>query len=199
MDKNENRIEEAFAILLSIPGIPIIYYGDEIGVYNDWENAQKSAQNRLKKIGKKLNLLSYIDTRDINRGKIPQKLFVGSTKGYYAFNSKVYKRVKNLIDIRKNTPVFTEGDFEILKTKSGSNFCYIRKMKDKQILAVNNLSKEKLTAEITLPPNIILKNNGKITSLKNLINGDDVKVNISLQNRTMHLRIAPYQVLWLEL
>ncbi len=64
---------------------------------------------------------------------------------------------------------------------------------------INNLSKDKLIAEITLPPNIILKNNGRITSLKNLINGDDVKVNISLQNRTMHLRIAPYQVLWLKL
>ena len=91
------------------------------------------------------------------------------------------------------------GDFEVLKTKSKSNFCYIRKNKEQQILVVNNLSKEKLIAEITLPPNVVLKNNGRITSLKNLINDDNVKVNISLQNRTMHLRIAPYQVLWLEL
>jgi len=68
-----------------------------------------------------------------------------------------------------------------------------------EILVINNLSKDKLIAEITIPPTIVLKNNGRITSLKNLINNDDVKVNISLQNRTMHLRIAPYQVLWLEL
>ena len=32
-----------------------------------------------------------------------------------------------------------------------------------------------------------------------LINNDDVKVNISLKNRTMHLRIAPYGVVWLKL
>ena len=47
--------------------------------------------------------------------------------------------------------------------------------------------------------NVILKNDGHITSLKNLVNGDNVKVNISLKNKTMHLRIAPYGVLWLEL
>lgn len=197
LDKNPNRIEEAFAILLSTPGIPIIYYGDEVGAANNYENVKKSAQARRNK--KISNLLSVFDSRDINRGEIPQKLFYGSTKGYYEFNSKVYNKVKNLIDIRQKTPPLVNGEFEILKTKSDANFCYIRKDKDKQILVVNNLSKDKLIAEITLPATIVLKNNGKITSLKNLINGDDVKVNVSIQNRTMHLRIAPYQVLWLEL
>lgn len=196
LDKNPNRIEQAFAMLFSVPGIPIIYYGDEVGVANNFENAKKQQYHRLKK---SKNLSSGFDSRDINRGEVPQKLFYGSTKGYYEFNSKVYKKIKNLIAIRKTLPVMVNGDFEILKTKSENNFCYIRKNKEQQILVINNLSKDKLIAEITLPPNLILKNNGRITSLKNLINGDDVKVNISLQNRTMHLRIAPYQVLWLKL
>ena len=39
----------------------------------------------------------------------------------------------------------------------------------------------------------------KITSFKNLVNGDDVRVNVSLKNRTMNLRIAPYGVVWLKL
>lgn len=199
LDKNPNRIEEAFAILFSVSGVPIIYYGDEVGAANNYENAKKSAENRIKKEKTAQNLLSVFDSRDINRGQIPQKLFYGSTKGYYEFNSKVYNKVKNLIEIRKKYPVMVNGDFEILKTKSKHNFCYIRKNKEQQILVINNLSKDKLIAEITIPPTVVLKNNGRITSLKNLINNDDVKVNISLQNRTMHLRIAPYQVLWLEL
>ena len=199
LDKNPNRIEEAFAILFSVPGIPIIYYGDEVGVTNNYANAQKSAEKRRKKNNKRLNLLSFFDSRDINRGEVPRKLFYGSTKGYYEFNSKVYKKVRNLIEIRKNTPALVNGDFEILKTKSPANFCYLRQNKSQQILVINNLSKDKLIAEITLPPSVILKNNRKLTSLKNLINNDVVKVNISLQNRTMHLRISPYQVLWLEL
>ena len=146
-----------------------------------------------------MNLLSVFDSRDINRGNVAQKLFYGSTKGYYEFNSKVYSKVKNLITLRKSLPVMSDGDFEILKTKNKSNFSYIRKNKDKQILVINNLAKEKIVAEITLPTDIVLKNKGEIKSLKNLVNGDNIKLNISLQNRTMHLRVAPYQTIWLEL
>ena len=194
LDKNPNRIETAFSILLSLPGIPIIYYGDEVGVANNYENAKQSALKRNLH-----NLISAFDSRDINRGIVPAKVFYGSTKGYYEFNSRVYEKVKNLIALRKQLPVMANGDFEILKTKSKSNFAYIRKNKDSQILVINNLSKEKLIAEVTLPTNIILKNEGHITSLKNLINNDNIRVNISLQSKTMHLRVAPYQVLWLEL
>ena len=196
LDKDPNRIEQAFSILLSLPGIPIIYYGDEIGAANNFEHAKKSALLRAKD---KLNLLSVFDSRDINRGEVAQKLFYGSSKGYYEFNSKVYSKVKNLITLRKSLPVMSDGEFEILKTKNKSNFSYIRKNKDKQILVINNLAKDKIVAEITLPADIVLKNKGEIKSLKNLINKDNIKVNISLQNRTMHLRVAPYQTIWLEL
>ena len=198
LDKNPNRIEEAFSILLSLPGIPIIYYGDEVGAANNFKNAKERA--KLRTFGNGVaNLLSTFDSRDIHRGNVPQKLFYGSTKGYYEFNSKVYKKVKNLIELRKSLPVMANGDFEIVKTKSPHNFAYIRKNKEKQILVMHNLSGEKLIAEISLPADVILKNKNHITSLKNLINNDDIKVNVSLQNKTMHLRIAPYQTIWLEL
>ena len=196
LDKNPNRIEVAYSILFSLPGIPIIYYGDEIGVTNNFENAKESALIRSK--NKIANLLSVFDSRDINRGKVSAKLFYGSSQGFYKFNSQVYCKVHNLIQVRKSLPVMVDGDFELLQTKSKSNFSYLRKNKNKQILVINNLSKEKLYADITLPIDIILKNNGKINKLKNLINGDNIKVNISLKNKTMHLRLSPYQTLWLD-
>lgn len=201
LDNNPDRIEMAFSILLSMPGIPIIYYGDEVGVRNNFENAKESEKARFEKSKiNKFKLLSYFDSRDIHRGAVPAKLFYGSSKDYYAFNSKVYKKVKNLISVRKNLPSMSKGDFTLLKTKSPANFSYIRSLDDEKILVINNLSGEKLVAEITIPVNIVLEADGnKITSFKNLINGDDVKVNISLTNRTMHLRIAPYGVVWLKL
>ena len=199
LDKNPNRIETAFSILFSIPGIPIVYYGDEIGAVNNFLNAATAANKRAKNKNKFMKLLSNFDSRDINRGHIPKKLFYGSSKGYYEFNSKIYNKVKNLIALRKSLPVMVDGDFEILNTKSKSNFAYIRKNKDQQILVVNNLSDEKLYADITLPKGLIFKKKGKIKSLKNLINGDNIKVNLSIKNNTMHLRVAPYQVLWIEL
>ena len=179
--------------------IPIIYYGDEIGIENNYNNAVKQAKKRAKDKAVLSKLLSVFDSRDINRGSVPKKLFYGSQNGYYEFNSKVYKKIKNLINLRKSLPVMSDGDFEILKTTSKENFSYIRKNKTQEILVINNLSNEKLIAEITLGASTIKKNNRKITRLKNLINGDNIKVNISLKNNTMHLKLAPYQVLWIDL
>lgn len=202
LDNDPDRIGLAFSILMSLPGVPIIYYGDEIGARNNFKNAKEIEQERKarqKKSKTKSKLLSYFDSRDIHRGNIPYKLFYGSAKDYYEFNSKVYKKVKNLIQLRKELPVMSRGQFILLNTKDPANFAYIRKDKDKQILVVNNLSDKKLVAEITLPVEIILKNNGHIRVLKNLINDDNVRVNLSLKNKTMHLRVKPYDVLWLEL
>ena len=200
LDNDPDRIEMAFSILMSMPGIPIIYYGDEVGVRNNFENAKKSEKERIARHkASKFKLLSYFDSRDINRGAVPAKLFYGSSKDYYEFNSKVYKKVQNLIALRKSLPSMTRGDFTIVKTSSPNNFAYIRSYKDEKVLVINNLSDEKLVADITIPMDVVLKSEGRIKHFKNLINDDDVKVDISLTNRTMHLRIAPYGAVWLRL
>ncbi|MBO6257506.1 alpha-glucosidase C-terminal domain-containing protein [bacterium] len=198
LDKNPDRIKLAFAIMLSTQGIPIIYYGDEVGVTNNFDNAKKSAQNRKNK-NKFLKLLSVFDSRDINRGPVPRKLFYGSQKGWYLFNSKVYYNTKHLLRVRKSLPVMSDGGFDILKTSSNSCLAYIRKNKTQKVLVINNLAKDKVYTDITLPITMFLKNNKKITRLKNLLNGENIKVNVSLTDNTLHLLLHPYQVLWLDL
>lgn len=197
LDKNPDRIEEAFAILFSLPGIPIIYYGDEVGAVNNFENAHNAAKLRAKNKNSKLNLLSTFDSRDINRGNVPQKLFYGSTKGYYEFNSKVYTKVKNLITLRKTYPVMTNGKFTLLKTESQSSFAYIRDNNQQQILVINNLSGRKLITDISIPKEYL--KDKQIKSLKNLINNTDINVNLSHENNTMHIKLKPYQVVWIKL
>ncbi len=198
LDKNPERIKLAYAIMFSTPGIPIIYYGDEVGVTNNFENAKKSAQNRKNK-NKFLKLLSVFDSRDINRGPVPKKLFYGSQKGWYLFNSKVYNNTKHLIKVRRSLPVMTDGNFDFIKSSSKNCLSYIRKNKTQQILVINNLSKNKIITDISLPITTFIKNNKKITRLKDLLTGNNIKVNISLTDNTIHILLAPYQVLWLDL
>ena len=49
LDEDHDHISMAFSVLLSMPGIPIIHYGDEIGAKNNFANADKSAELRKKK------------------------------------------------------------------------------------------------------------------------------------------------------
>jgi len=63
LDKNPAKISLAFAILLSLPGIPVIYYGDEIGAENNMnygEEAEKKRKEVLNKINITVFLLKYI-------------------------------------------------------------------------------------------------------------------------------------------
>lgn len=196
LDKNPDRINLAFAIMLSTPGIPIIYYGDEVGVTNNFENAKKSAIHRENKF---LKLLSVFDSRDINRGPVPKKLFYGSQKGWYLFNSKVYNNTKHLLEVRKSLPVMSDGSFDILRSSSKNCLSYIRKNKERQILVINNLSNEKIATDIYLPIANILKSNKKITRLKNLLSNDNIKVNVTYPDNAVHLLLAPYEVLWFDL
>lgn len=202
LDKDPDRIKLAYSILFSQQGIPIIYYGDEVGVSNNFKNAEKLATNREDKDSKnKFRLLSYFDSRDIHRGEVPAKLFYGSSKDYYLFNSRVYKKVKKLISTRKALPLMAKGDFILLNTKLPQTLAYIRADKEKQILVVHNLSKESTTAEITLPLNIIFLKENSVTKsgkldLKDFI--DDNNINVSIKNKLMYLKMNPYETLWLE-
>ena len=47
----------AFSILFSIPGVPIVYYGDEIGAVNNFLNAANAANKRAKNKNKFMKLL----------------------------------------------------------------------------------------------------------------------------------------------
>ena len=115
LDNNPDRIGMAFSILMSLPGIPIIYYGDEIGIQNNFANAKKSAklrenkQKSTKSIKNNVSMLSYFDSRDINRGPITQKTFEDAVNNKGTYNNKVYERVKQLIKVRKQYTRFFCG------------------------------------------------------------------------------------------
>lgn len=199
LDNNPDRIGMAFSILLSLPGMPIIYYGDEIGMPNNYFNAKQSA--KLREIKQQTNntktqMLSYFDSRDINRGPIKKSLFYNSIKDTYSYNNIVYSRVKKLIRIRKQHPVMTRGTFTEIKTETPNIFAYVREYADDRIVVINNLSDEKTRATIFF----INDNFGKKTKdiyLKDLLTDKLIKAKV--QNKQLTVRLKPYDAIWLKL
>lgn len=203
LDEDHDHIEMAFSVLLSMPGIPIIYYGDEIGAKNNFENAKKSADLRKKKQAKsKIKLLSFFDSRDINRGLLTQQAFYDAKNSTKTYSGKIYHKVQKMIALRKSTPALSRGDLTILKTNYPNVFAYIRSYKGEKYLIVNNLSDKRLTAEVDLPANMLIKaikNNEHSVYLTNILTDEQYKLKPSIKDKKTRLLMYPYAEVWLKL
>lgn len=203
LDNNPDRIGMAFSILLSLPGVPIIYYGDEIGMPNNFVNAKETAKKReaKQKADKKANpnkakMLSYFDSRDINRGPIKQKVFYDAMKNTDSYNHRVYARVQKLIKVRKQYPVMTRGTFTEIKTETPDVFAYVREYNDDRIVVINNLSPDKAKATVIFTDDNFGKKSKDIF-LKDLLT--DKMVRAKVQNKKLTVRLKPYDAMWLKM
>ncbi len=202
LDKNPDRIGMAFSILLSMPGVPIVYYGDEIGVQNNYANAKNSAKKREEKqkseknSRNKVKMLSYFDSRDINRGPIAQKTFYDAKNMPDTYSGRVYAHVKKLIALRKQYPIMTRGDFIEIKSDSPEIFAYVRSYNDERVLIINNLSDKREKASINFIDDDFGKK-AKDIYLKNLFT--DKAVRARVQNKKLSVKLEPYGSMWLKL
>ena len=202
LDNNPDRIGMAFSILMSLPGIPIIYYGDEIGIQNNFTNAKNSAklrenkQKTNKSVKNNVSMLSYFDSRDINRGPITQKTFEDAVNHKGTYNNKVYERVKQLIKVRKQYPVIRRGSFAELKTKSPEVFEYVRATDEDRVVVINNLSDKKIKATVIFVDDTFGKK-GKGIYFKDLLT--DKMIRAKVENKELTVRLDAYDALWLKM
>ena len=198
LDNDIDRINMTFAILLSLKGIPIIYYGDEIGSQNNFSYAQRWAkirERRDKKKNKNSEMLSYFDSRDIHRGAIKRNTFYRAMYRNNNFNSKIYKNVKRLIEVRKNYNTISRGDFIEVKSDKPQVFSYLRKGTYDKILMVNNLSDKKVFAELDTN-NLNLNETDTEIKMQELITKEP-KIFI-IENKKLIIKLKPYETMWLS-
>ena len=198
LDNDIDRINMTFAILLSLKGIPIIYYGDEIGSQNNFSYAQRWAkirERRDKKKNKTSEMLSYFDSRDIHRGAIKRNTFYRAMYRNNNFNSKIYKNVKRLIEVRKNYNTISRGDFIEVKSDKPQVFSYLRTGKHDKILMVNNLSDKKVFAELDTN-HLNLNETDTEIKMQELITKEP-KIFI-IENKKLIIKLKPYETMWLS-
>ena len=199
LDYDPERIGMAFSILLSLPGVPIIYYGDEIGAQNNYANARRSARIReykQKHSKNKVKMLSYFDSRDINRGPITEETFKKAVEEKGSYNNIVYERVKKLIRLRKYYPVMTRGSFVEIKTESPEVFAYVRALDDTRVVVINNLTNSRIKATINLTDDDFGKK-AKEVYFYDLLTDKMTKAQV--KNKQLTVRLKPYDAMWLKM
>ena len=137
MDRNPKKIALAFSIMLTLPGTPIIYYGDEFGKLNDEDYYKET----IKIVGKD-------DTRFLVRGRIDWENLEKELKNENSYSSFVYKALKNQILCRTQHKTFGRGDlkwltaFDTGKNEINSILMFERNYKTEKLLMIHNLKNE---------------------------------------------------------
>jgi maltose alpha-D-glucosyltransferase/alpha-amylase len=154
LDRHRGRIELLNSLLLSFPGTPIIYYGDEIGM---GDNIYLGDRNGVR------TPMQWSSDRNGGFSRAtPARLYspviMDPVYGYEAINveaqqadpSSLLNWTRNMIALRKLFRVFGRGTLEFLHPGNRKILAYVRRYEGELILCVANLSRFAQPLELDL-------------------------------------------------
>jgi maltose alpha-D-glucosyltransferase/alpha-amylase len=193
VDNNRRRIELLNSLLLSFPGTPILYYGDEIGM---GDNIYLGDRN-----GVRTPMQWNADRNAGFSTAIPARLYspviMDPLWGYEAVNveaqqgdpSSLLNWMRNMIALRKLFSVFGRGSMKFFDPANRKILAYMRQYQDQRVLCVANLSRFAQPVDLDLS-----EAEGAIpVEMLGYVEFPPI------ERRPYRLTLAPYSFLWLEL
>jgi maltose alpha-D-glucosyltransferase / alpha-amylase len=154
MDNNRSKIELMNSLLFSLPGTPVIYYGDEIGMGDNYYLGDRDGVRTPMQWSPDRNA-GFSETN-------PQQLYlpaiIDPEYHFEAVNVEMQRKntsslfwfMKRMISMRKNFKAFGRGDMRFLPVDNPKILAFTRNYEDETLLIVCNLSKYAQPAEIDL-------------------------------------------------
>ena len=193
LDNDRRRIELLNGMLMSLPGTPIIYYGDEIGMGdNIYLGDRNGVRTPMQWSGGGNGGFSTADPESLYSPPILNPVY-----GYQAVNVLSQRRfehsllswMQHLIRVRRSSQVFGSGSIEFLYPANHRVLAYIRQLGKETVLVVNNLSSAAQAVELDLrryKGNILIEMFGK-------------NIFPRIGDLPYLLTIGPYQFYWFRL
>ncbi len=154
LENSRDQIELFTGLLLSLPGSPVLYYGDEIGMGDNIYLGDRD--------GVRTPMQWNADRNAGFSAADPQQLYLPTildpVYGYQALNVEAQMRssssllnwTRKMLSVRKQHPVFGMGDYHELGTSNPSVLAFVREFGDDRVLCVNNLSRFPQPVELDL-------------------------------------------------
>ena len=144
LENSRDQMELLTAMLLSLPGSPILYYGDEIGMGDNVELGDRDGVRTPMQWSQDRNGgFSSADPGTLYLPVITDPVF-----GYLAVNVEaelaqshsLLNWTQRMISARKRTPSFGLGSYLEVPGSNPSTYAFIRRFEDEVVLCVYNLS-----------------------------------------------------------
>ncbi|GAA3175239.1 maltose alpha-D-glucosyltransferase [Nonomuraea roseoviolacea] len=154
LDNDRDRIELFTALLLSLPGSPVMYYGDEIGMGdNIWLEDRDAVRTPMQWSPDRNAGFSTADP-----GRLYLPAVMDPIYGYQAVNVEAQQRnpssllhfTRTMLEIRRDHPVFGTGSYTEMWSSNTCVLTFVREEGEDVMLCVNNLSKFPQPVELDL-------------------------------------------------
>jgi len=193
LDNDRRKIELAHSMLLTLPGSPILYYGDEIlmgdniylpdrnGVRTpmQWDETKPHAGfSTAKKI-----YTPIVQSKEYGPDRV-------NVKDAMKDPSSFYNALRHMIAIRRQHPSFGWGKLFWIATDNPSISAWVRYYGEDKVLVVSNICSRKQRTVIKLPNKLI----PQLGCAIDILNGAEY----TIKHSTLEFVLEPYQFLWLD-
>lgn len=154
LENSRRKIELMTSFLLSLPGSPVIYYGDEIGMGdNVYLGDRNGVRTPMQWTNDRNAGFSRADSARLYDPVISDPVY-----GYQAVNVEAHERLptsllewtRRMIRVRKRYQAFGRGSLEFLEADNRRAIAYIRAYEDQVLLCAGNLSRFAQPAQLDL-------------------------------------------------
>ncbi|SHE29369.1 maltose alpha-D-glucosyltransferase [Flavisolibacter ginsengisoli] len=154
MDNDRRKIELMNSLLFSMPGTPVIYYGDEIGMGDNFYLGDRNGVRTPMQWSPDRNA----GFSAANPHSLYLPVIIDPEYNYEAVNVELQRRntsslfwyMKRIITLRKNYKAFGRGDMKFLHVDNPKILAFTRTYQNETLLVVVNLSKYSQSSEIPL-------------------------------------------------
>ena len=124
------RILLIHGLILTVGGIPLLYLGDEVGTLNDYAyQADPAKANDSRWVHR-----PHADWAHYNRRNDPQTI-----------EGRIFDGLKSLIRLRKENPVFSGGELQVVETDNAHVLGYLHTHNGQRALILANFSEQRQT------------------------------------------------------